>query len=224
MLTCFLFEGGERKRLSIACEMISSPSLLLVDEPTSGLDSSQAMQVIQTLRDLADTGKTVIVVIHQPNQHVFALFDDLLLLSEGKQMYFGEVHNVRKYMEECGYSAEKEMGTAEHVLEIVSLETDIDGEHSQESVERVAALAQRARETKIDLGVGEGTEVETFSAPLRKGPRANLLKQFRLLLNRSLREAFRGKGAIILKVVQQVTIALVYGGIYSLGNNQVRQS
>jgi ATP-binding cassette subfamily G (WHITE) protein 1 len=183
------------------------------------------MQVIQTLRDLADSGKTVIVVIHQPNQHSFALFDDLLLLSEGKQMYYGETHHVRSYMEECGYIAEKEVGTAEHILECISLETDMDGGHSQESVQRVATLAQRARTVPIDLGVGvdkKECEVQTFHDSLRKGPKASLLKQFRLLLNRSIREAFRGKGAILLKVVQQVTIGLVYGGIYSLGNNQVR--
>jgi hypothetical protein len=180
------------------------------------------MQVIQTLRDLADSGKTVIVVIHQPNQHSFALFDDLLLLSEGKQMYYGETHHVRSYMERCGCKAEEEVGTAEHVLECISLETDMDGGHSEESVQRTAALAQRARQVSIDLGVDKECEVRRFSDSLRKGPKANLLKQFRLLLNRSIREALRGKGAILLKVVQQVSIGLVYGGIYSLGNNQVR--
>jgi ABC-type multidrug transport system ATPase subunit len=79
--------GGERKRLSIACDLISSPSIIFLDEPTSGLDSFQAQQVVETLRNLADSGKTVIAVIHQPSQQCFAMFDDLLLMSEGKQMY-----------------------------------------------------------------------------------------------------------------------------------------
>jgi ABC-type multidrug transport system ATPase subunit len=57
--------GGERKRLSIAVEMISSPSVIVLDEPTSGLDSTAATSLVQTLRDLADSGKTVIAVIHQ---------------------------------------------------------------------------------------------------------------------------------------------------------------
>jgi ABC-type multidrug transport system ATPase subunit len=96
--------GGERKRLSIACEMISSPSVIFLDEPTSGLDSYQAFQVVETLRELADMGKTIVAVIHQPNQHSFAMFDDLLLLSEGKQMYFGEVHEVRNYMSTMGFA------------------------------------------------------------------------------------------------------------------------
>ena len=82
----------------------------------SGLDSYQAAQVLETLRKLADQGKTVIAVVHQPSQHTFQLFDDLLLLSEGKLMYFGEISNVRNYMAEIGYEAEAEVGTAEHIL------------------------------------------------------------------------------------------------------------
>lgn len=72
-------------------------------QPTSGLDSYQAQQVVNTLRKLADSGKTVIAVIHQPSQKVFSTFDDLLLISDGRQMYFGEVRycnisNGNKYL------------------------------------------------------------------------------------------------------------------------------
>eukprot|EP00980_Cylindrotheca_fusiformis_P017644 scaffold5529_cov117-Cylindrotheca_fusiformis.AAC.21 len=108
--------GGERRRLAIACELISSPSILFLDEPTSGLDSTAATSLVETLRSLADKGKTVVAVIHQPSQHVFAAFDDLLLVSEGKQMYFGKVSSVRQYMDTYAHIAEQEMGTAEHIL------------------------------------------------------------------------------------------------------------
>ena len=76
--------------------------------------------MVETLRKLADSGKTVVSVIHQPSQSVFAMFDDLLLIAEGKMMYYGEVANVRSYMDGLGFGCEKEVGTAEHVLEIVS--------------------------------------------------------------------------------------------------------
>jgi len=99
--------GGEKKRLSIACEMISSPSVIFLDEPTSGLDSYQASQVIETLRKLAHSGKTVVTVIHQPSQQIFGLFDDLLLISEGRQMYFGPVNKARSYFESAGYHCQK---------------------------------------------------------------------------------------------------------------------
>ena len=91
--------SGERKRLSIAVEMIASPRLVLCDEPTSSLDSAAAALVIEKLRNLALKGKTIICVIHQPSSVIFSQFDDVLLVSEGKQLYFGPVSKVRRYME-----------------------------------------------------------------------------------------------------------------------------
>lgn len=82
--------GGERKRLSIALEILTKPSLLFLDEPTSGLDSASAFFVVQTLRNIAHhDGRTVISSIHQPSSEVFALFDDLFLLSGGQTVFFG---------------------------------------------------------------------------------------------------------------------------------------
>lgn len=82
--------GGEKKRLSIALEILTRPRLLFLDEPTSGLDSASAFFVVQTLRNVARDGRTVISSIHQPSSEVFALFDDLFLLSGGETVYFGE--------------------------------------------------------------------------------------------------------------------------------------
>ena len=81
--------GGEKKRLSIALEILTRPRLLFLDEPTSGLDSASAFFVMQTLRNIAGDGRTVISSIHQPSSEVFALFDDLFLLSGGRAAYFG---------------------------------------------------------------------------------------------------------------------------------------
>lgn len=82
--------GGEKKRLSIGLEILTRPCLLFLDEPSSGLDSASAFFVIQTLRNVARDGRTVISSIHQPSSEVFALFDDLFLLSGGETVYFGE--------------------------------------------------------------------------------------------------------------------------------------
>ncbi|KAF2607343.1 hypothetical protein F2Q68_00043973 [Brassica cretica] len=83
--------GGERKRVSIALEILTRPQILFLDEPTSGLDSASAFFVIQALRNIArDGGRTVVSSIHQPSSEVFALFDDLFLLSSGETVYFGE--------------------------------------------------------------------------------------------------------------------------------------
>ncbi|PKU73431.1 ABC transporter G family member 7 [Dendrobium catenatum] len=81
--------GGEKKRLSLACELIASPSVIFADEPTTGLDAFQAEKVMETLQQLAQEGHTVICSIHQPRSSVYNNFDDIVLLSEGSVVYNG---------------------------------------------------------------------------------------------------------------------------------------
>jgi ABC-type multidrug transport system ATPase subunit/ABC-type multidrug transport system permease subunit len=81
---------GERKRLTIAVELVSNAPVIFADEPTSGLDARSAQVVVRTLRNVAATGRTVICTIHQPSAELFFMFDDLLLLQKGGFMaYFG---------------------------------------------------------------------------------------------------------------------------------------
>lgn len=205
-----------------------SPETLLVPllfDISPGFDSAAATSLVEKLRNLANEGKTVVAVIHQPSQHVFSMFDDLLLLSDGQQMYFGPVKDVRSYMEKQGYQPEKEVGTAEYVLECISRVPRAE-ESEDDAHKRMLALADNAKTTqKIELGVDKDAETTEHYAVVaaRHGPRASIFKQFRLLMKRAFTEAFRGKGVLILKTIQQVTIPLIYGAIYKLGNNQVRK-
>mmetsp|Transcript_2861 Transcript_2861/g.5217 ORF Transcript_2861/g.5217 Transcript_2861/m.5217 type:complete len:467 (+) Transcript_2861:797-2197(+) len=231
--------GGERKRLSIATEMISGAPLIFLDEPTSGLDSFQATQLIETLRTLANQGKTVVAVIHQPSQHTFQLFDDLLLISEGRQIYFGEVSEVRQYMTDLGYGCETEVGTAEHVLDCVSRAVGADAETDRSSTERIEIIATAATkharemvvfndEDETDVSVdGNSSGKESCKTNMKHivnrsavHPGTNIFRQFKLLMGRSLQEVLRGKTVTIIKIVQQVTLGVIYGGIYTLGDNQ----
>uniref|UniRef100_M1CKB5 White-brown-complex ABC transporter family n=1 Tax=Solanum tuberosum TaxID=4113 RepID=M1CKB5_SOLTU len=88
--------GGEKRRVSIALEILMRPRLLFLDEPTSGLDSASAFFVTQTLRCLSRDGRTVIASIHQPSSEVFELFDRLYLLSGGKTVYFGQASEANQ--------------------------------------------------------------------------------------------------------------------------------
>lgn len=81
--------GGERKRLAFASEALTDPALLLCDEPTSGLDSFMARSVVQVLRGLAQRGKTVVLTIHQPSSELYALFDKLQLMADGRVAFLG---------------------------------------------------------------------------------------------------------------------------------------
>lgn len=75
-------------------QMITNPLLLLCDEPTSGLDSFMAQSVVKAMKRLTGLGKTVIATIHQPSSEVFALFDRLLLLAEGRVAFQGTVEEA----------------------------------------------------------------------------------------------------------------------------------
>ena len=81
--------GGQRKRVSIAMELVTDPPLLLLDEPTSGLSSRDAADLMTLLRRLADEGRTVILTIHQPSYPMFVQMDQVVLLDAGRLAYFG---------------------------------------------------------------------------------------------------------------------------------------
>ncbi|HBI52775.1 MAG TPA: ABC transporter ATP-binding protein [Ruminococcaceae bacterium] len=90
--------GGQRKRLSIAMEYISFPTLFILDEPDSGLDGVVARNLFEKLREIADTGKIVIVITHTPDR-VIDLFDDVIVLAKdaertGRLAYYGPVDEV----------------------------------------------------------------------------------------------------------------------------------
>lgn len=82
--------GGQRKRLNIALELIRAPEVLFVDEPTSGLSSLDSENVMDMLKQLANQGKLIFVVIHQPSSDIFKMFDKLFVLDiGGYPVYFG---------------------------------------------------------------------------------------------------------------------------------------
>ena len=77
------------RRLSFASEILTNPSILFCDEPTSGLDSFMAMSIVESMKDLARNGKTIICTIPQPSSEIFEMFDKVCFLSEGKLAYIG---------------------------------------------------------------------------------------------------------------------------------------
>lgn len=88
--------GGQRKRTSVALELLTKPSLLFLDEPTSGLDPGYEKSVMQTLRALADDGRSVVVVTHNTAQ--LNLCDRLLILAPGGRLaYFGPPQQALNY-------------------------------------------------------------------------------------------------------------------------------
>ena len=93
--------GGQRKRLSIAMEFLSNPTLFILDEPDSGLDGVMARELFEQLRQIADQGKIIIVITHTPDR-VIDLFDDVIVLAKdanrtGRLAWFGPIEEARSF-------------------------------------------------------------------------------------------------------------------------------
>jgi len=91
--------GGQRKRVNLAMELLTDPPVLFLDEPTSGLSSEDALMVMKLLRELADSGKSILLTIHQPSLEAYRLMDNLVIVSKdahsadpGRLAYYGPAY------------------------------------------------------------------------------------------------------------------------------------
>lgn len=107
--------------MSIAHEMLMNPSLLILDEPTSGLDSTAAHKLVSTLSGFAhQKGKTVVTSVHQPSSRVFQMFDTVLVMSEGRCIYFGKGSEAMRYFESVDFRPSFPMNPADFLLDLAN--------------------------------------------------------------------------------------------------------
>ncbi|KAL1305221.1 hypothetical protein AAFC00_002139 [Neodothiora populina] len=111
--------GGEKRRVGIACELVTSPSILFLDEPTSGLDAFNAFNVIECLVNLCKTyNRTVVFTIHQPRSNIVALFDQLVLLAKGRLVYSGPFSSCQTYFDNLGYPCPPGFNIADYLVDL----------------------------------------------------------------------------------------------------------
>ncbi|KAI9656293.1 MAG: hypothetical protein M1821_004956 [Bathelium mastoideum] len=111
--------GGEKRRVGIACELVTSPSILFLDEPTSGLDSFNAFNVVECLVNLVKSyNRTVVFTIHQPRSNIVALFDQLVLLAKGRTVYSGPLNSCQPYFDHIGYACPPGFNIADYLVDL----------------------------------------------------------------------------------------------------------
>ncbi|KAL6505385.1 ABC transporter G member 15 [Orobanche gracilis] len=228
--------GGEKKRLSIALEILIRPHLLFLDEPSSGLDSAAAFFVIQAIKNLARDGRTVISSIHQPSSEVFALFDDLYLLSGGETVYFGEAKMATKFFAEAGFPCPSRRNPSDHFLRCINSDFDIVtatlkgsqrlGETGKTSdplmnlatadirsilVEKYkqSEYAKKRRLRSREISSVQGMEMESI-----KGSQAWWWKQLTTLTHRSFLNMSRDVGYYWSRIVIYTIVAICVGTLF----------
>uniref|UniRef100_A0A5B6ZBB7 ABC transporter domain-containing protein n=1 Tax=Davidia involucrata TaxID=16924 RepID=A0A5B6ZBB7_DAVIN len=228
--------GGEKKRLSIALEILIRPHLLFLDEPTSGLDSASAFFVIQALKNVAHDGRTIISSIHQPSSEVFALFDDLYLLSGGETVYFGEAKMAVKFFAEAGFPCPSRRNPSDHFLRCINTDFDIisatlegsqrirDTKNTSDPLMNLATAAikemladrykrseyaAKARARIREISAIQGLEIERES-----GSQARWWKQLLTLTRRSFVNMSRDWGYYWLRIIIYIVVSICVGTIY----------
>ena len=177
--------GGERKRVSVASELVVRPSLLILDEPSSGLDATTATELMITLKGLADKGHAVVVVIHQPRTQIFNLFVHLLLLSKGSVIYNGPPHKAREYLESCSTVGElpPETGIADWIMDSIT---------DDERREGGSVLAEHwiQHQGKMEPDTKDVTRRMSSLKELHASPRyfVSYMTQLKLLTERTLKQ------------------------------------
>jgi ABC-type multidrug transport system ATPase subunit len=157
--------GGERKRTNLGIELIADPGVLFLDEPTSGLDSFQAEAVVRVLSKLAQDGRTIFMSIHQPSSQIFAMFDRLMLLSEGYCLYYGPATEAVPYFGKLGYKCPNDFNPADFLLETISIDTRSEAALKQSNATvhaLVGAYEKKLRCRKLQRSPSRG---HTISVP-----------------------------------------------------------
>ena len=132
---------GQKRRLTVAKQLATGPSILFLDEPTSGLDSVASYHIVSYLPQLAKRTRLIVVCsIHQPSTSTFGLFDKLLLLSAGRTHYVDDVSQLVDYYMSIGVTVPERANPADFLLELVN--TDFaQNKAATSDRERVADLA-----------------------------------------------------------------------------------
>ncbi|KAJ1680260.1 ATP-binding cassette transporter snq2 [Spiromyces aspiralis] len=216
----------ERKRLTIAVELVAKPKILFLDEPTSGLDAQAAFNIVHFLRRLAATGETILCTIHQPSSLLFEQFDRLLLLARGGHTtYFGEIGDdaqaLIQYFERNGApKCSPDANPAEYILDVVASGAG-KADWSKVWAESPEAAAVQAETDRL-IALSEQKGSHKLSDDDNRRYATPVLYQIRIVFFRMMRSYWRNYEYNLTRFALQIVSALIIGfTFYRLGHNYV---
>ncbi|XP_057365334.1 protein white-like [Daphnia carinata] len=213
--------GGERKRLAFASETLTNPSLIFCDEPTSGLDSFMANNIIQVLKKIALTGKTVVCSIHQPSSDVFDLFDRIFLMAEGRTAFFGPVSDAKSFFLSRGLPCPSNYNPADFYIQTLAT---VPGEEveSKKKINEICDAFESSEANRLVLAtakinsrqINRETNELTGSNVQNSLYKVSWFAQFKAVLWRSLISVVREPTTLKVKMFQTICIAAMVALIF----------
>ncbi|XP_077659606.1 broad substrate specificity ATP-binding cassette transporter ABCG2-like isoform X3 [Urocitellus parryii] len=192
--------GGERKRTSIAMELITDPPILFLDEPTTGLDSSTASTVLLLLKRISEQGRTIIFSIHQPQYSIFKLFDCLTLLASGRLIFHGPAQEALGYFESIANETERLSQREKFVIE---------------KLVEYYATSSFYRDTKAELDeLSRGQEKKRSSAFKNITYVTSFCHQLQWIIRRSFKNVLGIPRASIAQIIATVILGLLVGATF----------
>eukprot|EP01018_Ginkgo_biloba_P012552 Gb_28881 [translate_table: standard] len=223
--------SGERRRVSIARELIASPQVVFIDEPLYHLDCVSALLMMVTLKKLASTGCTVIFTMYHSSTEVFGLFDRICLLANGKTLFFGETLACLQHFANAGFPCPVMQSPSDHFLRAIN--TDFDriiamcknwqDEHMDFSTVKMdTAVAIQTLETTYKAST-DAAAVEDMLAKLteKEGPmvksrgHANAYVRILVLTWRSILNMSRDFMYFWLRLVLYMLLMICMGTVFS---------
>ncbi|XP_011004785.1 PREDICTED: ABC transporter G family member 3-like [Populus euphratica] len=223
--------SGERRRVSIARELVMRPHILFIDEPLYHLDSVSALLMMVTLKKLASMGCTLIFTIYQSSTEVFGLFDRICLLSNGNTLFFGETLSCLQHFSNAGFPCPIMQSPSDHFLRAINTDFDRiiamcknwqDDHGDFSSVNMDTAVAIRTLEATYKSSANAAA-VETMILRLteREGPllkskgKASNATRIAVLTWRSLLTMSREWKYYWLRLILYMLLALCIGTVFS---------
>ncbi|NWZ38746.1 ABCG5 protein, partial [Brachypodius atriceps] len=204
--------GGERRRVSVAAQLLQDPKVMLLDEPTTGLDCLTANQLVLLLSELAHRDRIVILTIHQPRSELFKLFDKIAIMSFGEMVFCGNPMEMITFFSDCGYSCPEQSNPFDFYVDLTSVDTR-SKEHELETYSRVQEFVSAYRNSEIFskvLAAIEKTKCmkELPPIPLKNRDSPSGFYQMLILLRRTTRNLSRDKIGIIMRLLQNLLFGL----------------
>ncbi|KAG6437125.1 hypothetical protein SASPL_102035 [Salvia splendens] len=183
--------GGERKRVSIAVDVIHDPPILLLDEPTSGLDSSSALHVVELLSSMAQgRQRTIILSIHQPSYRILQRIPNFLILSHGSVVHNGSLQSLELAITKQGFKIPPQINPLEFSMEMVSILEESHSKRQNTNTYSTLQIERAKKEVGSDPFVWRVYEIMVLCVRLWK----IIYRTKQLLLARTMQALVGGLG------------------------------